>query len=326
MKLRSVSRSHPCPVCGGNHKCSFNDDGLILCGRMTGDVDGYKCFGVSRKDSQWSVYRAKTERRTQPVIRPKTKQKDDTDWTAVAKRYAFPAGANSLDVALNLPAGSTGRLPLVGFNTEDVGGPCWTVPMVNGAERIVGISRRYRDGSKKSMGSNGLFVPAGWLDVPGPVFVVEGASDTAAMAAAGLCAVGRFSSTGGAEMLFALLQSVTPDREIIVVGERDEKDTGLWPGLDGAMDVATKLWGAFQRRRAVKWAVVPAGAKDVRNWLTQWSDPWPVRGECLREALERDAVFAGEERTTMGRMVVEMRDAISRMNDAIELYTKHGEM
>ncbi|WP_171475045.1 hypothetical protein [Frigoriglobus tundricola] len=43
----------------------------------------------------------------------------------------------------------------------------------------------------------GLTLPTGWRDRPGPVFVVEGPTDAAALTAAGLAAVGRPSNAGG---------------------------------------------------------------------------------------------------------------------------------
>ena len=35
-KLFAVRPSRPCPVCGGDHKCSTGADGLIICGRSKG--------------------------------------------------------------------------------------------------------------------------------------------------------------------------------------------------------------------------------------------------------------------------------------------------
>lgn len=56
-RLKSVSREHPCPVCGGDHKCSVGDDGVILCGRRQGEQPGFACLGPARGDPQWCLYR-----------------------------------------------------------------------------------------------------------------------------------------------------------------------------------------------------------------------------------------------------------------------------
>lgn len=315
--IRGVSKANPCPVCQGDHKCSLTEDGLIFCGRMTGDTDTHKCFGPSRKDSQWSVYRVRNTQwnRKMTATKPRAK-KPDTDWAAWAKRRAYPPGANSLDVALNLPAGTTQCLPLVGSD-RDAGGGFWSVPMVNGHEKVVGVSRRYDDGSKKSLGSNGLFVPAGWRERPGPVFVVEGASDTAAMWAAGLCAVGRPSNTGGVGMLLALLPS-NDGKPVVVVGENDPKESGDWPGLSGAVDVANQL-RAGMRTRAVSWSVPPAAFKDAREYLTSFdaSVPWAERGRALADWLTENAVPAGPPDVTLARVVVDLKRSLATMADAV---------
>jgi hypothetical protein len=56
--LVSVTPSRPCPVCGGNHKCSRGNDGLILCGRPPGPVAGFRFLGHARGDPQFGLYRA----------------------------------------------------------------------------------------------------------------------------------------------------------------------------------------------------------------------------------------------------------------------------
>ena len=44
-RLKPVSKTHPCPVCGGTHKCSFNVEGLLLCGRLTGEHQSNAAIG-----------------------------------------------------------------------------------------------------------------------------------------------------------------------------------------------------------------------------------------------------------------------------------------
>jgi len=103
------------------------------------------------------------------------------------------------------------------------------------------------------------------------------------MIAAGLPAVGRPSNVGGVDLLVSLLSSV-PDREIVVVGENDRKSDGLWPGRDGAIQVARQL--TVSLGRLVRYSMPPDDAKDVREWLLRWSDvSWPDRGHLLAERL-----------------------------------------
>ena len=129
----------------------------------------------------------------------------------------------------------------------------------------------------------------GWRDRPGPVFLVEGASDTLALTAAGLSAVGRPSNTGGCEHLTKLLAHLPSDREIVVVGENDKKESGEWPGREGAERVSATLTQKFGR--PVGWVLPPDGVKDVRAWLTARvsrtdpADAWAEAGRTLSEAV-----------------------------------------
>jgi hypothetical protein len=163
---------------------------------------------------------------------------------------------------------------------------------------VVGLLRRYRDGSKRSMGggTRGITIPSGFKDRAGPVLLVEGPSDTAAALALGLRALGRPSNTGGMEHLAVLLSQQPPDTAILVVGENDAKRDGTWPGLEGARHTA----GALARLlgREVRWALPPAGVKDMRAWvLKRKADParpesWSAAGAELLAGLQENAQAA----------------------------------
>jgi hypothetical protein len=161
----------------------------------------------------------------------------------------------------------------------------WTFPERNAAGDIVGISTRLAvpirssDGKvttkKMVVGStHGLFYdPSTLSESSGPILLVEGASDTAAAYSMGItAAIGRPSSTGGVDDLTELLRDIPGGRQIIVVGENDEREavrngqtTVVCPGRNGAILTATRL--AEQLGRPVLWAMPPAGAKDTREYL-----------------------------------------------------------
>jgi hypothetical protein len=251
-------------VCAGDHKCGFGDGGLILCGRRDGPVAGFRHLGPSKGDPQFHLYRAE-EDCPKPVRKARA-----IDWPATAARYAegfTPKARAKLARVLELPAEVLDSLPLLGANREDSRGPCWTFPECDGGGGVVGILRRYPDGVKKAApgGRRGLTLVDGWRERQGPVLLPEGPSDTLALIAAGLPAVGRPSNTGGVEHLAALLKDLPADREIVVVGENDRKPDGTWPGRDGAERTAAAL--ARRLGRAVRVALPPDGAKDVRAWL-----------------------------------------------------------
>lgn len=124
---------------------------------------------------------------------------------------------------------------------------------------IIGVAYRHRDGSKsfRPGGKRGLIVP--WpLDLyagsskNAPVFVCEGASDTAAMLTLGLDAVGVPMTGQGGDMLAVLLK----DRHAVIVADNDN------PGRTGANQIAEQLTLSCKSVRIIE----PAkGAKDARE-------------------------------------------------------------
>jgi hypothetical protein len=143
----------------------------------------------------------------------------------------------------------------------------WTFPERDGGGEVIGILRRFRDGKKRAMkgGRRGIYVPASWRADFGETLVPEGPSDVAALLTVGLRAVGRPSCTGGIDHLIRLF-SGTNDK-VCVLGENDRKEDGRWPGRDGARSTAARLRRELGRR--VSWAMLPEGAKDVRDHLAQ---------------------------------------------------------
>ncbi|NQV26185.1 MAG: hypothetical protein HQ518_17660 [Rhodopirellula sp.] len=141
---------------------------------------------------------------------------------------------------------------------------CWTFPERNHLEVVIGIQLRFEDGRKSFLkgGKRGLILPDGWRNGPGPLFIPEGASDIAAFIRVGHSAIGRPSATDGGEYLVSILKNDA--REIVVVGENDEKD-GKWPGKAGAERLAILLKAELGRDVAVR--MPRKQFKDVRAGL-----------------------------------------------------------
>jgi hypothetical protein len=146
----------------------------------------------------------------------------------------------------------------------------WTFPERDGSGRVIGILRRYRDGTKWLIagGQRGLYLPAGWEEGTQQLIVPEGASDVAALLSHGCRAVGRPSCRGGVDQLRQLLA----DREdrVVILGDNDAKPDGSWPGLDGAKAVADALVHDLGDR--VRWTLPRPGYKDIRAYLTREAD------------------------------------------------------
>jgi hypothetical protein len=284
-KMKSVTSKNRCALCGGKDGCSRGDKGLLLCRRKRGEIPGFVYMEQAKRDEQFAQYRRADDPILQPAVRPGrqlaprpapapapangTDTAPARDLTADAKRDAkalTPKLRSELADLLGLPVSVLATLPLLGYRAND-GGGCWTFPELDGTGCLVGISRRYRDGTKKALPGThrGLTVPTGWDKRDQTILLPEGQSDTLALTALTLAAVGRPSNTGGVEQLAELLRAVPSDRKIIVLAEMDANQKGQWPGRDGAVRTATRLSELL--RRPVAWCLPPNGAKDARAWV-----------------------------------------------------------
>ena len=284
--MRRVSASNPCPVCKKGDWCLIASDGTAaICKR----VQSAKECGEAGWLHRLAEPVPPPPKKPQPIVTIKA-------WTDRAEKYAAnltPEQKWELAVALRLPADALDPLALLGYHPDDSIGPCFIFPETNENGTIIGLSRRFRDGKKMTVagGKRGLTLPVGWRERPGPVFAVEGPTDTAALTAAGLCAIGRPSNNGGVRLLAELLKDLDAGRDIIIVGENDRKVTGDWPGRRGAEAVARGL--AVRLGRPIPWALPPDESKDVRDWLTaeaRSAVPWPERGAELVAHLTAAAV------------------------------------
>jgi len=275
---RLVNRRQPCLACGSTDWCAWSPDGKLLkCERSSETPHGMLC--VKLRDGGALFRRADDNgnRRANHRPGPRSSQRAATEWKALAECFtaAMPADrladlAGQLGVTLaslqSISVGYVAGDELAALRARwegDAPDMAFTFPEQDGSGRIIGLSLRAQDGRKSApTGSRrGLIVPSGLSKLPNPVLIVEGATDVAACEVLGLGAVGRPSNSGGWEQLAELLN----DRDVLIVGENDAKDSGLWPGRDGAKTIAARI--ASERGEPVKWTLPPDGAKDVRSWL-----------------------------------------------------------
>jgi hypothetical protein len=317
------NKARPCPVCGtGTKGCSVTADGFQRC---RGDHAGTGWVLLSSGPT-WKGYRHEDdldrngtrghwlgrlagERRRSSTGTPATKPKKLSAhppgyWQSLAEQYAAnltTALKAELAGILGIPAAAVDTLPLLGYIPGQPilldGVPTndgqWTFPERDAGGAVVGIKRRWRPGcggetDKRHIkgGTTGLTLPRDWHEGTGPLFAFEGASDTITVASAGGSCVGRPSNEDGADDLAELLRDWPLGRPIIIVGENDLKADGDWPGKRGAVKTANAV--AKARSRPVLYAMVPAGAKDARDWMTDpargamsWADRWAELAEHL---------------------------------------------
>ncbi len=261
-------KGKPCPVCGhmDSHCLRMDDDSGALCPKTDGT-------GSEKKYGEYG-YLYVLSPGSQPCLPPVKKVRTRTDkemdaiWRPRVTRWREQGRGELYRLASGIGV-SVAALKELGTGWD---GRAWTFPERSGrgasrASRtwIVGVSRRFEDGSKRcATGSRrGLTYSDGWAELPGPVLIVEGASDVAAGITLGVATIGRPSNVGGRKMLTDLLRH--SERKVIVIGERDRKEDGRWPGMEGCRSIAAGLGKALGRTIIAR--LLPDNAKDLRAWL-----------------------------------------------------------
>lgn len=309
-KRRAVTKGSPCPVCKGDHKCSVGDDGLIICGRApTVTPLGFVNLGEAKGDPQFVLFRRDNDlRNSAPNRNGKQTQKLPAEECNAAFRKSVanftPERRRQLAEHLGIPDAATACMDIgwmeVGPHRDSATnqplGPCWTMPEFDARDRIIGVTCRYLDGTKRALGGfgRGLAIAKGWQDANGALLIAEGHSDVIALHAVGLSAVGRPSNTGGISYLIELLRNVPADRPILILGEFDANERGKWPGLEGAVKVSSELTAKLGR--PVPYVLPPRSSKDVREYISArrldptCSDAWPELGAELFAILEAQKI------------------------------------
>ncbi len=283
-----ASQSSPCQICGRTSGCSRTADGLTFCldSTNTSRDPAYRYLGEASGDSTFGLYR-----QTGDAVpdRPRTSAEERRhDRHEKYDEFIAGDGAGLAPAEPGSPAWDRLRETFPTFSAETLGQlDCVSSPDLyhgaigfverDGSGQPVGVAFRLHGGAKLSRGSRGVTIPKSLLNAtpdadppavqPPAVLIVEGASDVLACLDMGILAIGRPSNTGGAADLADFVRSHLPRWrwDFLVLGENDRKDDGRWPGRDGMMKVAKKL--ADLLGIAVRRALPPSGAKDVRDWL-----------------------------------------------------------
>ncbi len=287
-----------CALCGSAIDCRVNSEGLYFC-REKGENDAGCIVGFTyvgrTQDDNWAMWldenapdrpRTRKPKRSRPI--PGITPSDAPDPNAPRKFTMFRhtrressrlsgSEGEKLAASLGLPISIVSHWRMLHNDTK--GNSWWVIPEhgFNDAGDLVEVSYLHRspiNGKKLNHGDpdmplkRGLTILDNWdQGRDEPLYIVEGASDTLALHAMGLTVIGRPSSHGGAETLARFIAGCVAldDRDIIIVGENDQKPNGKWPGRDGAHAIAKKL--AEQLNRPIRVAMAPEGHKDARDWF-----------------------------------------------------------
>ena len=275
VKFAKVSPSEPCAVCGRHDWCTrTTDGGLVRCMRVESDRPS--------KGGGWIHKLADPL----PPCPPSTAQKKLKNVGELAQKMFLHPNADKWRERLALSLGvshASLRKLAVGYGIDWDGEPWWSFPCRDQKGRIIGITRRYRDGKKKTLkgtSNSGVFCKKRWWVSDCPcLYITEGPSDVAAMIDYGLACLGRPSNTGGVSIIASMVRR-RDIKNIVVIGENDhrpDKRGGIpackpdcqgcghcFPGLFGANVFAEQL--SRQLCREIDIQMPPGTTKDAREW------------------------------------------------------------
>jgi hypothetical protein len=312
-KPRRTTRSEPCPVCG-KPECSLIGDTLLLCWR------GGATDAVGRDGAQWRrigpgkaggvLYAAdgRDDSIRATVRRDALPATPSAEWTRRTERDVAhqEADARRRELALALGVNVRALEGLsVGWRPRAYGAGAYAYPHRTASGTITAIGFRLPDKRHRYDSATGctarpgpIYIPGRWLTRSGPVFVVEGMSDTAAIDSIECDVVGHAGNRPSADLVVELVQMlarVPADRPIVVIAERDGDRSETSPGRIGATAYAQALAAGLDRPVGIAFA--PDDAKDSRAWIgpaagNDWARPTidAVRARWL-EHIEQTTTF-----------------------------------
>jgi len=257
-KMKRVTKSHPCLICGKPDWCLVARDGsAAICARIAegavrkcGDA-GYLHLLKDRHNGRDRHTRGARWRHSATVAHGPDGQVQDFGQLAAGYQSQL-TGERLRALACSLGVSLT-NLQRLGVGWD---GSAWVFPMSNDLGKVIGIRRRFPNGRKASItGSKvGLFIPTD-LSGTGPLLLCEGLSDAAAAMDLGFDAIGRPNCNSVVQMT---IRAAKGRMEVVIVADNDSA------GRTGAEKLARVL---ALRCPCVKTVVPPDGIKDLRQWL-----------------------------------------------------------
>ena len=151
-----ASREERCPKCNGDHNCTISDDhGAVWCGRIESDrqnAGGQFLHRLVEKHVRGSLgYSALSQRQSAKKIQLKTatKSEDPDEWLV---QMLISLEHSEIDTRRRELANQLG-VDIEPLRRLQVGwlGSHWVMPERNAAGRIIGINRRFQNGTKRQL-------------------------------------------------------------------------------------------------------------------------------------------------------------------------------
>ena len=237
---------------------------MVLClrtsqGAMKEARDGMGYIHKMREDKTRPAPRRATVVDSGLVVDPKMGE------MAIAFERAVTADSLAwLSVDLGVPVESLHSLR-VGWDAKS---GAYSFPMRAAGNLVIGIRLRKPDGAKFSVPNsrNGLFIPRR-VAPSGVLYVVEGASDAAAMIGMGFAVIGRPSNTAGRELICDFCKRYLPRRDVVIIRNSDPVGSvAEHHTIAGAESLAESLMSS---KACSSVSIVFPPVKDVRAWRNQ---------------------------------------------------------
>lgn len=251
-KMQRVNRKTPCPVCGKPDWCLIApDETAAICQRI--QEGSVKRCG----DAGWLHILIERNTKFKRLNKYSSRISIDfgkrKDFSGLARQYQeqlTEEKLHQLSMQLKISTESLTKLN-IGWD-----GKAYTFPMSDTKGRVIGIRRRFPNGSKVSVkgSKTGLFIPDDLL-CGGLLLICEGPTDTAAALDLGFAAIGRPNCNCLIKMTALAVKGY---KEIVIIADNDTA------GRTGAERLANYL---SVRCRNVKIVCPPEGTKDLRQWL-----------------------------------------------------------
>jgi len=145
-------------------------------------------------------------------------------------------------------------------------GAAFTMPVFNSNNEIVGIQRRFPNGSKRMVKGSavGVFIPPlDWTNL-NTLYICEGFTDTATALDMGLRAIGRLSCQTGKDHIIKFCIKKKPS-QIVIIADNDEV------GEKGALTLGREISQGYKlfATPCPDITVIVPEAKDLRQWVKE---------------------------------------------------------
>lgn len=225
-KWQRVTKKDSCPICGHPDWCTVCvAHGLALCMREPSQRPSKNAMGgwIWPIDGSAVKYVPRHVEPERPAIDARKMMREFEPDTTFQKLQCL---ALSLHVSVD-------SLRVLGCQRAERY-RAWAFPMFNGSGQMAGIRLRGDNGDKFAVtGSrSGIFLPQ--TQPAKTAWIVEGASDTAALLTLGLWGFGRPQCSGCVSIITATIARLSI-REVIIIADSDN------PGVNGAESLSKEL-------------------------------------------------------------------------------------